>query len=92
MSDAALRELEDPASDLSRRWDREHDEHVAGRLMELLEAEFEPTTWQAFRLLMLGGKSTAETAAELGISEGAARVAKSRVLRRFRQEVDGLLD
>jgi RNA polymerase sigma factor (sigma-70 family) len=84
--------LEDPGGGLSRLWDREHDEHVARRLMELLEPEFEPTTWQAFRLLTLEGKGTAEVAAELGISQGAARVAKSRVLRRFRQEIDGLVD
>jgi RNA polymerase sigma-70 factor (ECF subfamily) len=90
--DALLGELEDPASDQSRLWDREHDEHVARRLMDLLEPEFEPTTWRAFRRLMLEGRSTAQVAAELGISVGAVRVAKSRILRRFRQEVDGLID
>src|SRR5262249_36349660 len=46
--DARLGELEDPSSDQSRLWDREHDEHVARRLMELLRPEFEPATWQAF--------------------------------------------
>jgi RNA polymerase sigma factor (sigma-70 family) len=90
--DALLGELEDPSSDQSRLWDREHDEHVARRLMDLLEPEFEPTTWRAFRLLMIEGRSTAQVAAELGISVGAVRVAKSRILRRFRQEVDGLID
>jgi RNA polymerase sigma-70 factor (ECF subfamily) len=37
-------------------------------------------------------RSAAEVAAELGISEGAAYVAKCRVLRRLRQDLDGLLD
>lgn len=91
-TDVVLSRLEDPESDLSRLWDRQHDEHVARRLLELLEPEFEPTTWRVFRLLVLEGKSTAEAAAEVGISEGAARVAKSRVLRRFRQEAEGMLD
>ncbi|MFI5455545.1 MAG: RNA polymerase sigma factor [Isosphaerales bacterium] len=42
-----LDQLEDPSSDLNRRWDREHDEFVVHRLLELLEPEFEATTWQA---------------------------------------------
>ncbi len=87
-----LDQLEDPDSTPSHLWDDEHDRHVARRLLELLEPEFEPTTWRAFHLLVLEGKSTAETASEVGISVNAVRIAKSRVLSRFRQEVDGLID
>jgi RNA polymerase sigma-70 factor (ECF subfamily) len=77
---------------LSRRWEAEHNVHVTHRLLELLEADFEPRTWQAFYKVALGGKSTAETAQELGMSPVAVRIAKSRVLTRFRQEIAGLLD
>jgi RNA polymerase sigma-70 factor, ECF subfamily len=42
--------------------------------------------------LVLEGKRTSEVAADLGITVNAVRIAKSRVLRRFRQEVDGLID
>jgi RNA polymerase sigma-70 factor (ECF subfamily) len=87
-----LDQLEDPDSGLSRLWDREHDLHVARRLLELIEPEFEPATWRAFRLLVLEGQTTAAVASELGLSPNAVRIAKSRVLRRFRQEVDGLID
>ena len=87
-----LDRLEDPASDLSRQWDEEHDRHVLRRLQELVEPEFEPTTWRAFQLVVLEGRSAGEAAAELGISANAARIAKSRVLARLRQESDGLLD
>jgi RNA polymerase sigma-70 factor (ECF subfamily) len=87
-----LAQLEDPAGDLSRRWDEEHDRHVARRLLELLEPDFEPTTWQAFRMLMLEGLETREVAGRLGITPNAVRIAKSRVLSRFRQEVEGLID
>jgi RNA polymerase sigma-70 factor (ECF subfamily) len=41
---------------------------------------------------VVDGRTAAEVAAELGISEGAAYVAKCRVLRRLREELDGLLD
>jgi RNA polymerase sigma-70 factor (ECF subfamily) len=87
-----LHQLEDPDSGLSRLWDQEHDLHVARRLLELIEPEFESTTWQAFRGLVLDGKRTADVAAELGVTPNAVRIAKSRVLSRFRQEVEGLID
>jgi RNA polymerase sigma-70 factor (ECF subfamily) len=87
-----LAQLEDPHSDLSRRWDDEHDAYVIHRLLELLEADFPPRTWQAFSKVTLEGKSTAETAQELGMSAVAVRIAKSRVLTRFRRQIAGLLD
>ena len=88
----ALAQLEDPSGDLSRRWDAEHDRHVARRLLELIEPEFEPATWEAFRLLVLEGLPTKEVAGRLGVTPNAVRIAKSRVLSRFRQEADGLID
>src|SRR6516164_5756033 len=44
-----LDELESSDSALSRQWDREHDEHVAASLMNRVQGDFEPVTWQAFR-------------------------------------------
>src|SRR5579871_5987179 len=87
-----LDQLEDPASDLSLLWDEEHDRHVVRRLLGWIQGEFEPTTWRAFQLVVLEGRSAGEAAAELGISANAARIAKSRVLARLRQESDGLID
>ena len=52
---AALDELADPASELSLLWDREHDEHVLRRLLEMTKPEFRPATWEAFRRLAIGG-------------------------------------
>ncbi len=87
-----LNELEDPNNELTRRWDEEHDRFVAQRLLELLEPEFEPATWAAFRLLVFDGGKTQEVAEKLGVSPNAVRIAKSRVLSRFRKEADGLID
>lgn len=84
--------LADPDSDLSRRWDREHDSFVVRRLLEIMEGEFEPATMTAFRRLTLDGHSPAAVAAELGMSVGAVYVAKSRVLSRLRGEGQGILD
>ncbi|MBM4072665.1 MAG: sigma-70 family RNA polymerase sigma factor [Planctomycetes bacterium] len=90
--DRILNQLEDPDSAPSRLWDQEHDQHVTRRLLELIEPEFEPASWRAFQMLMLEGKSTADTAAGLGLTPNAVRIAKSRVLRRLRQEIEGLVD
>ena len=87
-----LDELEDPNSGLSRLWDQQHDQHVARRLMELVEPQFEPSTWRAFRRVALDGVKAAVVAAELGMSVNAVLLAKSRVLSRLRQEMQGLTD
>ena len=89
---AALQQIEDPNSDLNRRWDEEHDRYVLDCLLDLVEEEFEPATVRAFRRLALDGASGAEAAAELGLSVAAVYVAKSRVLQRIRQEAEGLID
>lgn len=87
-----LDQLEDPASGLSRLWNEEHDRHVIQRVMQLVEPEFQPTTWQAFRRVVMDGQKAAAVAAELGISVNAVVIAKSRVLHRLRQEMQGLVD
>ena len=89
---AALQQIEDPNSDLNRRWDEEHDRYVLGCLLDLVEEEFEPTTLNAFRRVTLDGVSGAEAAEELGLTVPAVYMAKSRVLKRIRQEAEGLID
>ncbi len=90
--DSALDQLEDPASDLSRRWDREHDEFVLHRLLDLIEPEFRPATWQAFRKQVIDGASAESVAAELGLTVNAVLIAKSRVLSHLRRSAEGLVD
>jgi RNA polymerase sigma-70 factor (ECF subfamily) len=87
-----LAQLEDPNSELSRVWDREHDQYVMQRLLLLIESEFEPTTWLAFRRVVLEEGNPAQVAADLGMSENAVYLAKSRILRRLRQEGRELID
>jgi RNA polymerase sigma-70 factor (ECF subfamily) len=90
--DGRLLELADPDSSLSRLWDREHDQYVLRRLLELVEPEFSPATWQAFRRLALEARRPDEVARELGTTVNAVVLARSRVLRRLRREAQGLID
>jgi RNA polymerase sigma-70 factor (ECF subfamily) len=87
-----LDDWEDPNGGMSRLWDQQHDQYVARRLMELVEPQFEPATWQAFRRVVLDGCKAAQVAAELDMSVNAVLLSKSRVLSRLRQELCGLTD
>jgi RNA polymerase sigma-70 factor (ECF subfamily) len=87
-----LRDLEDPASDVNRWWDEEHDRYVLRCLLQLIELQFETSTVLAFRRVALEGASTTDAARELGLSVGAVYAAKSRVLRRLREEGEGLME
>jgi RNA polymerase sigma-70 factor (ECF subfamily) len=87
-----LHELEAPESELSRLWDREHDCHVAATLLRRVQGDFTPTTWLAFCRYVLEGEPPVHVAKELGLSMNSVIVAKSRVLKRLRQELRGLVE
>jgi RNA polymerase sigma factor (sigma-70 family) len=87
-----LDELESPDSALSRLWAREHDEHVTASLMRQVQGDFTPVTWQAFRRHVLKGEPAVQVARELDLSLNSVLLAKSRVLKRLRQEAAGLVE
>lgn len=87
-TDAQVRwaQLPEPA------WDDEApngDEHqqLFHRALTLIQAEFEERTWRAFWGVVVDSRDPHDVAAELGMSPGAVRVAKCRVLQRLRQEL-----
>jgi RNA polymerase sigma-70 factor (ECF subfamily) len=61
------------------------------RALRLIQTEFEERTWRAFWRLAVEGQLPAEVAGALGMSRGAVYVAKSRVLKRLRDEFAELL-
>jgi RNA polymerase sigma-70 factor (ECF subfamily) len=63
------------------------DRSLFRRALELIRGEFEGRTWQAFWQTAVEGRDGRDVAADLGMSPGAVRVAKSRVLRRLREEL-----
>lgn len=89
---AMLDQLEDSDSSLSHLWDQEHDQHIVRRLLALIEPQFAPSTWQAFRRVVLEGARPDTAAAELGLTVNAVFIAKSRVLQRLREEGRVLLE
>ena len=87
-----LAQLDDPTSELARQWNLDHDRHVFDRLLAVVKPDFEAATWEAFHRFALEGRKAADVAAELGVTENAVLLAKSRVLKRLRQEAADLLD
>lgn len=86
-----LDQLAEPNSELAREWDLDHDRHVFQRLQAAIQPDFSPTTWTAFRRFALDGVPAAKVAEELGLSVNAVLQAKSRVLKRLREEAGDLL-
>jgi RNA polymerase sigma-70 factor (ECF subfamily) len=62
------------------------------RGLDHIREEFEPRTWQAFWKTTVDGRAPKDVAADLGMTPGAVRVAKSRVLHRLRDELGDLLE
>jgi RNA polymerase sigma-70 factor (ECF subfamily) len=86
-----LSQLEDPDSDLARQWDRDHDQHLLGKLLAVVQADFDPRTWEAFTRFALDGLPASDVARELETSESAVIQAKFRVLKRLREEAGELI-
>jgi RNA polymerase sigma-70 factor (ECF subfamily) len=82
---SALPEALPPDGDDSS--EEEADGGLFGQALSLIRSEFEPRTWQAFWLTAVEGRSPDDISGELAMSPGAVRVAKSRVLRRLREEL-----
>jgi RNA polymerase sigma factor (sigma-70 family) len=72
--------------------DADHARHVRRLLDRILDTDFDPPTAAAYRRYVFDYLPPAEVAAELGLDVRSVYQAKSRVNRRVRQELDGLLD
>jgi RNA polymerase sigma-70 factor (ECF subfamily) len=62
------------------------------RAIDLVRDEFEPQSWTAFTRAFVHGDPPAAIAADLGVSVNAVYLAKSRILRRLREEFSALVD
>jgi RNA polymerase sigma-70 factor (ECF subfamily) len=83
---AQPRDSPEPASDA------DEERIVYRQALELIRAEFEERTWQAFSRVVMDGVRPADVAAELGLTVNAVYLARSRVLRRIREEFADLVD
>ncbi|MFO0915657.1 MAG: sigma-70 family RNA polymerase sigma factor [Pirellulales bacterium] len=86
------REVASENDEIEELADLEYQRRLAQEALTILQAEFEPNTWRAFWGLAVESRPARELAAELGMTVNAVYVAKSRVLRRLRQEFGEMLE
>ncbi|MDX1929926.1 MAG: sigma-70 family RNA polymerase sigma factor [Pirellulaceae bacterium] len=95
LSDAAAleRELSDwdnPASLASQQWDSEHEKRLLNYAMKIVKQDVEPQTWAAFERYALNGESPKSVAESLNCEINSVYLAKTRITRRLKKEVEGL--
>jgi len=61
------------------------------KAIELIRSEFSDRDWQAFFRVVVDGQDPCDIAEELDVSTNVVYLAKSRILRRLKQEFVGLL-
>jgi RNA polymerase sigma-70 factor (ECF subfamily) len=76
--------------DLLQRLEEVYDIELLELAMEHVRLRVEPHTWEAFRLLGLEGLPSEEVAQRLGMKVGMVFVARSRVQKMIRQEIQAL--
>ena len=87
-----LEQLADPLSPAARQWDEDHDRAVMQRIIDVVKPTVQEKTWCAFERYALDDLPPDQVAQELGLSLNSVLLAKSRVLRRMREEARGLVD
>lgn len=62
------------------------------KAIDYVRSEFEQNTWQAFWRTKVEDQKTADVADDLGMTTGAVRKARFRVMRRLREELGDLVE
>jgi RNA polymerase sigma-70 factor (ECF subfamily) len=86
-----LNRVVDPAADpLERLWNDEWDQYVLRTALEQVKAQVSVKQFQLFELHVRQGLSIAETARAVGTTKAAVYMAKSRVGRVLKREIESL--
>ena len=83
--------LKVPANSEDHFWQIEYQQQLVHRALELMRDEFEPQIWNACREFVTTKASAADVAKRTGVSIWAIYAAKSKLLRKLRQELEELL-
>lgn len=78
--------------EVERFIEQESLRHLARRALALMRTDFQPAIWQACWQTAVEERPVREVAHELGLSVSAVYSARSRVLRRLREELGDFLN
>ncbi len=84
-----LEEVPNVEGDESQLFDLERRRQLFLWAASEIETEFRVETWRAFWETSVVGRSVGDVASELKMSAGAVYVARSRVMKRLRERVEG---
>lgn len=76
-----------PATQQDSDWSDAFNAHILNAALEHVQPHFEETTWEAFRLAWLEQQPATTVAEKLDVPVAGVYLAKSRVLKRLREEV-----
>ena len=85
-----LEEQAAPVGEDSALFDRQYKREVFRWAAEQIRGQFRETTWRAFWLSSVEQREIKEVAETLGLTAGAVYIARSRVMARLRETVEGL--
>jgi RNA polymerase sigma factor (sigma-70 family) len=85
-----LEEQAAPVGEDSALFDREYKREAFRWAAQQIRSQFRQTTWKAFWLSSVEGREVKKVAETLGITAGAVYIARSRVMARLRQTIEGL--
>ena len=87
---ALLAEQAATAADIERELSRESMREKYLRAASVVRSDVDSDTWRAFELTVVNGQPCEEVANQLGKSVGTVYAARSRIMRRLREQVQRL--
>ena len=87
-----IEQLSDPSSEASEDFNKEHDKAVFRNAAAIVQKTVQPTTWKAFQKHVINGEEVSQVAEDLNVSVNVVLLAKSRLTRRIREEIRGMVE
>lgn len=75
----------------TQTWDQDYCRNLVAAAIDSMRKEFAPKTWEALKLFVSSGLTAQEISAKKGVSTSTIYSAKSRLMNRLREDLDGLM-
>ena len=80
-----------PVPQAESTWDLDYGRMLLKQAMQQMECDFEPPTWQALQAVMREHLAVEDAAKKFDVSPWTIYSARSRLMRRLREQLEGLL-
>jgi RNA polymerase sigma-70 factor (ECF subfamily) len=84
--------LNGKAEAAGQTWDQDYCRNLVASAIDLMRKEFAPQTWEALKQFVSTGKTAQEISHTTGVSTSTIYAAKSRLMKRLRQDLEGLME